>query len=554
MKNNMENFQKKIEEMQRKLNIINEDIEEIKNERKSYDKNIKIDKANTFLNCNYKRKNFLEDDINNNINNNSTNFVRRNNLINYKNNSNLNNTGRINFPMKNEKHSLIDNNIEEIPKKYYTVSREINKNMLNIDYNEINKKKDLTINYIDNYNKKNTNEIIKKYKSSFNTINSNDENKLNIQYGNINNKKNDEYVYKNNSLYQNYCHMKKNLNDININSNNFNNSQSINSNTNKGNKTLKNKNSFSSLQCRKKTRRIKEGNIKNFSKTNKNYFNNEFSTNNKNLIYNNNKTIDINYNYSYNRKNIFNNNENTKSNGPIKIKARNGNTINNKSENIKIIEKNNTVEDINLKNKRSLSIQNPKLEKNINHSHKHNKNLKLQSINTFKPDEKLLYSNYQNNQIKTENLGNNKNDKNKNNYKRLLDDIIDITNKYNNSDNKVNMNNIIDEYKLLLYDIKIKNEFIYKIINLYNINTNSNLKDKDNESLIQTWNWILDSQKKLMDKNENEDKQYKKLCKEIMDEYNLKSIDELKAFIHKLCKKIEKNENFLEGIKKILLP
>ena len=59
-------------------------------------------------------------------------------------------------------------------------------------------------------------------------------------------------------------------------------------------------------------------------------------------------------------------------------------------------------------------------------------------------------------------------------YEKLLLDIIDVTNKYNNSNNKINMDNILDEYKLLLYDNKIKNEFIYKIIKLYNNSTNSN--------------------------------------------------------------------------------
>ena len=39
-----------------------------------------------------------------------------------------------------------------------------------------------------------------------------------------------------------------------------------------------------------------------------------------------------------------------------------------------------------------------------------------------------------------------------------------------------------------------------------------------------------------------------------MKEYNLKNIEQLNLFIHKLCKKVDKNENFLEGIKKILLP
>ena len=58
----MVKFQKKIEEMQRKLNIINEGIEEITFERKSYDNNhkLKVNKTNTFLQSNNKKNIFSE--------------------------------------------------------------------------------------------------------------------------------------------------------------------------------------------------------------------------------------------------------------------------------------------------------------------------------------------------------------------------------------------------------------------------------------------------------------------------------------------------------------
>jgi hypothetical protein len=39
-----------------------------------------------------------------------------------------------------------------------------------------------------------------------------------------------------------------------------------------------------------------------------------------------------------------------------------------------------------------------------------------------------------------------------------------------------------------------------------------------------------------------------------MKQYNLKNIQQLKKFIGKLCKKVDNNENFFEGIRKILLP
>ena len=50
----MVHFQEKIAEMQRKLNKINENIEEIKNERKTMEINKKSNKNNDFLKNNIK--------------------------------------------------------------------------------------------------------------------------------------------------------------------------------------------------------------------------------------------------------------------------------------------------------------------------------------------------------------------------------------------------------------------------------------------------------------------------------------------------------------------
>ena len=248
----MMNFQKKIQEMQRKLNIINEDIEEIKNERKSYDKaqEIKIHRANKFLKgYNIKRKNFFRDNLNNYTNisntiyNKSENYTNRKNFPNSHFNTNINNTGRTVSQYKNRAFNITNENIETIPKSHYIIRRDINSNSLNNPKNGINLRKDLRINYIDDYSNKKNKSHIKKYKSSLSTINiTNSEKNLNFQYkDNLNNKKNErnEYLYKNNSLYKNYCHMKTNLNNINnAYLNNYNTSKLLNNNKYKNNKTF----------------------------------------------------------------------------------------------------------------------------------------------------------------------------------------------------------------------------------------------------------------------------------------------------------------------------
>ena len=139
------------------------------------------------------------------------------------------------------------------------------------------------------------------------------------------------------------------------------------------------------------------------------------------------------------------------------------------------------------------------------------------------------------------------------NNSQIVSDIIEITNEYTNQENKINADNILDEYKKLLRDIKVKNEFIFKMIEFYNNETNSNININDPESLLIIWNWI-NKRKIEEEKIKIEDEEYKNICQDIMKEYKIKNINQLKLYIHKLFKRIDKNENFLEGIKKILLP
>jgi len=219
----------------------------------------------------------------------------------------------------------------------------------------------------------------------------------------------------------------------------------------------------------------------------------------------------------------------------------------------KIKDKNSIIEDINIKDYRSTSNKKP-----MNNNYIFNKDKRINEIenmydisqtasdlnNDYPKEEKKIETNSYS--ISNTNI--------KINYEKILSDIIDVANQYN-KENKVNADNFIDEYKILLNDSKIKNEFIYKIINLYNTATNSNLNYNNSKSFISAWKWIKENYKIAHNKlkNENENNQYRYLCKQIMKEYNLKNIQQLNMFIHKLCKRVDKNENFLEGIKKILM-
>ena len=143
------------------------------------------------------------------------------------------------------------------------------------------------------------------------------------------------------------------------------------------------------------------------------------------------------------------------------------------------------------------------------------------------------------------------NKENKN--EKILENIINLTNEYNGclNNNKciINKENIFNAYKLLLINNKIKDEFIFKLMNMYNKHNKLKIDMNNLESLTPVLNWI-----KINNEVKQENDEYKILCLEIMKKYNLKNIEQLKIFIQKLFKRVNNNEYFLEGIKKILLP
>lgn len=436
----MVHFQEKIAEMQRKLNKINENIEEIKNERKTMEINKKSNKNNDFLKNNIKKKNYLKN------NNQSINFFNKQNVINSDFNLISNNTGKTFYQYKNSfTNNLITNNMNYIPKKGDFINHKLN----------LNKEQ---------------------------------------KFSNENCKNETPTFYKNNSNYKNY---KININNSNI-------TERISNNNCFNNKKMRKINSASeidSINVIKSHKKFKQFLTEKKISYKKNI--NNLGKNN-NYIHHRKNIIDIDYNYAYNTDERINNKN-------ILIKSR-------------------------TKNSNSLNKENQKMRNIL-------KKGNYSCSNIMKNENKLDYS-----PIFSDRNDNHKIIKNKNKYEELLFDIIKITKDYNNNSD-INIDNIINEYKLILNNNKIKDEFIIKIINLYNKNNKLKLDINKIESISPTWNWL----KANYDYNiKNEE--YKNLCLDIMKEYNLNNIEQLKIFISKMLKKINTNNYFIEGIKKILLP
>lgn len=166
------------------------------------------------------------------------------------------------------------------------------------------------------------------------------------------------------------------------------------------------------------------------------------------------------------------------------------------------------------------------------------------------------------------------------NHEQILRELIDISNEYYGDDNEnITPVFVVENYKRLLRENKTQNEFISRLKKLYHQNTNTNTnagvnssnKHKHNDNVIvDLWKWInhlirnnkskpnVNNINTLLLNNNNtsntsKPNEYQQYCEKIMKEYGLKTMHDFSVFIDKLLKKSNKNDNFLEGIKKILL-
>lgn len=190
----------------------------------------------------------------------------------------------------------------------------------------------------------------------------------------------------------------------------------------------------------------------------------------------------------------------------------------------------------------------------------HNQNLNIHKRNkTLDSKEKF--------QAKTQNSNRNKISSSRYsitrdiNYEQIINELIDISSEFY-EDEDISPSLLVEIYKRTLRENKMKNEFISQLIELCNSKTGSEIKGNSNEALIHLWKWIKSLTK---DKNYELEKNYQipnkidtpniyqTYCEKIMKEYKIKSLDEFSSFIEKLFKKANKNDSFLEGIKKLLL-
>jgi len=574
MNENMVHVMNKINEMQLKLNLINENIEEIKNVQKNLEKKNK--KLNSIYSKNNSAKNNHHDRILKETKNNSNSkFIYKKNLSKSSRyiNFNLNKASYNNKKEKTLKYnnSQVYNNYE-----FQDLENDIQDDNMS--------QKSLMYNY-----KAKRIGYLKKNRTSLSSFD-NDKNSFMEQRNNKFNYNSrylsqiNDYLYNKISINKNNCYFKKKglnysnyLDKVDSKNNLDNNSKinykNINLITTK--KNIKIKKLSEQNENKLNRSNIINNNEKKFD-FNKNVFNNK-----KRVFYgikeqnNNNRQKGINLEQNYlhdNKENIINNylkdnNKNNYMTAKNKIKNSsfhglnnlNNNINNSNSENIIYFKKRKTIDsipDINSKNKVSLYLNEQKIKykENIKEDEKNHLNNISSNTYTKMKNSKIFYD--KNNKNNKNHIQNNNKKKTKDiKYEQILLDIINITNQYNNKQDKINVDNVIDEYKMLLNNMKIKNEFIYNLINIYNNSTKSNLNCREPKSLILIWNWIINKQNNFENNSSlyNEDIQYRKLCQKIMMQYKLKNIEQLKMFINNSFRKIDNNDNFLEGIKKILL-
>lgn len=219
--------------------------------------------------------------------------------------------------------------------------------------------------------------------------------------------------------------------------------------------------------------------------------------------------------------------------------------------------------DMNDKNNNSNNEQHtPKYYDNTNYYHKHhNRNNNLNS-NHFNHNSSRPLSHQVHDRNATKKEASDKtnqmpvNNNNKDNDKgalcvRIVQELIDL---YSSRTNEViKPEELSNRIKYDVFNNKAKDDFINSVYRLYLTTIPSDNKKKTDISDL--WEWIqanhLNNEINIREARNNNDV-YKDYYEGIMEEYDLRSFEEMKEFLDELLMKNNKNEKFVEGMKKIL--
>lgn len=626
----MEEFQKKLDAMKLKIDHIKSDIDNIKGEKlmkmRHFNENNNIIKKNTIYYPNYETPKFNSIDTNSKENNNShgLNYISKSNprLIQtslegenqseYSSNQyNKNNYSTFNRNNRNpsSRTDIVTNycspersseNIIKVkPKSSSKVENNINS--YNYKYN-LGRTENLSNNpsFLRHYslNPQNPNPNIPKTKSM---------NVFQKYMGDINNSNNrqEDMNYTNYTNYTNNSYMKG--------KNSENKTQNIRKNMadamNYSNNRHQNKNSYDEYAEEQNEENNLENELK-FSEVSLNVYNNKRKNLNENRSLNTNYSYNKNKTMNYQRQNNSANTTcgNTNSNSRIKV---------NKSSDY-------------LKRKKSpICDKSPVYFEDLNEVNDDNFNKEKEEylfenkrINNYNPIKGNIHvMKHSHSKIEQNNINNEEIPKdyriemtvnNERKYKDIINEMIEITNQNIGTNNiynsTANERNITEIYKSTLRKMKIRNEFINKLIKLYRSKNQDGIESSASISnsgniIVQLWNWVrflsntsinfyksgsknqmatlnentnrneMNNQNKYYServqnnyrnnlskdnsesniKNKNEPNQYEEYCKGIMKEFELENFEDFKTFIEKTLKRRANNDNFLEGIKKILL-
>ena len=133
-------------------------------------------------------------------------------------------------------------------------------------------------------------------------------------------------------------------------------------------------------------------------------------------------------------------------------------------------------------------------------------------------------------------------------YRKIVEDLLKLLNKSEGDyfTREIRAEDLMSEVKNYLNIQRENLNFINKLSMLYK--QKNNINETSCVDLNELYNWI-DEQNNTQHQNSE---LYKNFCEELIKNYNLENFDDLKSFVLEALEKKNKNEKFVNGMKKIL--